>query len=484
MSADEGKQVDTMNSAIATITDTQQYLFDTDTIAALSTPPGEGGIGIIRLSGAQSIDIALRLFYRVDGATLLTPQSHRQYYGEIRDPISGERVDEVLLCVMRAPRSYTCEDVVEISGHGGPIPLRKILSLVSHAGARLALPGEFTQRAFLRGRIDLTQAEAVLDTIRARSDAGLRAAQRHLRGEIGRQVCALRGRLIALLSTLEASIDFAEEGLLLPQPEELRAEMLDIRTQVAAMIASQSRGRVLREGAHTVIIGRPNTGKSSLLNALLGEARAIVTDIPGTTRDTIEEQMELAGIPLRLLDTAGIHPTDDPVEMMGVARSRESLATADLLLLVLDRAEPLTPDDEHLLSEITNRTGIILLNKADLPAAFSIQALHARVTAPILEISALRGTGLAELTTLMHDLLLGGEVTVESPTLANARQREAAERAATDIDHALLTLTNGGSEELLAVDLMAATSALGDITGDDPREEIIHEIFARFCIGK
>ena len=458
--------------------------FATDTIAAISTASGEGGIGIIRLSGVSAIPIALSLFHRANGAGLDAPRSHRQYYGEIRHPLTGERLDEVLLCAMRAPRSYTREDVVEISGHGGAMALRAILAVVTRSGARLALPGEFTQRAFLNGRIDLTQAEAVLDTIRARSDAGLRAAQRHLHGEIGAQVGALRQRLISLLSSLEAAIDFAEDGLCLLRPEEIEVELIGIRAEVAALVASHTRGRLLREGAQTVIIGRPNTGKSSLLNALLGEARAIVTEIPGTTRDSIEEQIELAGIPLRLRDTAGIRPTDDPVEKLGVARSRDALAQADLLLLVLDRSVPLTDDDEALLGILGGRAAVVLLNKSDLPPAFSEEDLRARLPAPVLEISSRFGAGLAELTTTIRDMLLGGEVNSESPTLANARQLEAAQRAEHSVEEALRTLASEGSEELLAVDLMATATALGEITGDEIREEVIQDIFARFCVGK
>ncbi len=457
---------------------------EVDTITAISTPAGEGGIGLVRLSGPAAVPIACCLFRRANGLPLENPASSRQYYGHIVQPESGMVVDEVLLSVRRAPHSYTREDVVEISGHGGQVPLRAILALTCAAGARLALPGEFTQRAFLNGRIDLTQAEAVLDTIRARSNAALRAAQQVLGGELGGRVRALRARLVTLLASLEVAIDFAEEGITELTPAEIAAELSGARAEVQALIASHERGKLLREGAGTAIIGRPNTGKSSLLNILLGEARAIVTEVPGTTRDVIEEQFELAGVPLRLLDTAGIHHTEDVVERLGVERSRASLAGADLVLLVLERSTPLQPEDRELLAALRGRPTIVVLNKADLPAAFTPETVHEYLAAPVVECSALTGQGLPELECAMRELLLGDAVVSEAPQLANLRQRQAAERAAEALCDAERTLQQGGSEELLAVDLFAAAAALGEITGEDIREEVIHELFARFCVGK
>lgn len=454
------------------------------TIAAISTPPGEGGIGIIRLSGPQAIPLAMIVFRRHDGAPLCSPESHRQYYGHIIDPCTAEVVDEVLCCVMRAPHSYTREDVVEISGHGGPQPLHSILQLLLTAGARLAQPGEFTQRAFLNGRLDLTQAEAVLDTIRARTDAGLRAVQRHLRGEVGTKVSALRQRLIALLASLEAAIDYAEEDITFLTPDEIRREITAVAAAVQALIASHRQGRLLREGAQTVIIGRPNTGKSSLLNALLGEARAIVTEIPGTTRDVIEEQWELGGIPLRLLDTAGIRETDDAVERIGVERSHASLALADLLLLVVDRSVPLTQEDRQLLTLVQGRPVIVVLNKADLPTGLRCEERAACRAMPVVALSAVTGDGMDTLKQAIRDLLLSGAAATESPALANARQRMAAEHAGDALAQALQTLEADGTEELLAVDLMAAATALGEITGEDIRSAVITDLFARFCVGK
>ena len=453
-----------------------------ETIAAISTPAGEGGIGVIRLSGPEAIPIARRLFRRADGTPLTTPEPFKLHYGHIRRPDTGEAVDEVLISVMPAPRSYTREDVAEISAHGGPAPLRAILTLIIAEGARLAAPGEFTQRAFLNGRIDLTQVEAVLDTIRARTDAGLRAAQTVLEGELGRRVRALRERLVELLSSLEAAIDYADDDLTFLTPEQIRATITECRAEVGELISSHVRGKLLREGAGTAIIGRPNTGKSSLLNALLGEARAIVTPVPGTTRDVIEEQIDLAGVPLRLIDTAGIRHTEDAVERIGVERSRASLERADLVLLVLDRSQPLQGEDRELLALVGERPAIVILNKADLPAAISHDDIS--LDAPVVVLSAATGAGLPELEAAMRDLLLGPAVQSESPALANLRQREAAERAAAALEQAAFSADAGASEELLAVDLMAAAAALGEITGEDLREDVIQSLFARFCVGK
>jgi len=463
---------------------TNDHQFDIDTIAAVSTPPGEGGIGIIRLSGPAAVAIAVRLFRRKDGRPLESPRSHHQYYGHIVHPEHGAKIDEVLFCVMRAPHSYTREDVVEISGHGGPAPLRAILALACAAGARLAQPGEFTQRAFLNGRIDLTQAEAVLDTIHARTDAGLRAAQQVLHGELGRGVRALRARLVSLLASLEAAIDYADEDLTFLTPEEIDAEITALHGEVTALLASYHHGKLLRDGAGTAIIGRPNTGKSSLLNMLLGETRAIVTEVPGTTRDVIEEQIELDGVPLRLRDTAGIRHTEDVVERIGVERSRASLSQADLVLLVLDRSMPLQLEDRELLDEVRERPVVVVLNKADLPAGLDVQEIRELTPAPVVELSALTHSGLPELRQAMSHLLFGATVVSESAQLANLRQRQAAERAAQALVDAQATLRAGGTEELLAVDLMAAASALGEITGDNVREEMIQDLFARFCVGK
>jgi tRNA modification GTPase len=476
-----------------------------DTIAAISTPPGEGGIGIVRLSGPDSVAMALRLFQRRNGRPLADPTPGRLYHGDLRDPADGALVDEVLLAVQHGPRSYTGEDTAEISAHGGPHVLRCILALALTAGARLAEPGEFTRRAFENGRLDLAQAEAVLDIIRARSDAGLRAAEEALRTGAGADVHEARGHLITLLATLEAALDFAEEDIHFLEPEEVAAELVALHGELTALVASHRRGKLLREGAATVIVGRPNTGKSSLLNALLREERAIVTEVPGTTRDVIEETIAVGGVPLRLLDTAGIRDTHDLVERHGVKRSRAALARADLVLLVLDASQPLTADDQQLLALISERPAVIVLNKADLPAVVTSDAIVGRTLLsahpPIISLSALTGDGIPLLEKAIHALLLGPggppptaataredagppSVSWESAGLANLRRRDAAARALDAVAQAQATLAAGGTEDLLAVDLRTAADALGEITGETVTDDVLESIFSRFCIGK
>lgn len=454
------------------------------TIAAVSTPPGEGGIGIIRLSGSQAIPLALLLFRRANGTPLAIPQPFRQYYGNIIDPATDTAIDEVLLTVMRAPRSYTREDMAEISAHGGPIPLRSILGLLCAAGARLAQSGEFTQRAFLNGRIDLTQAEAVMDTIRAGTDAGARAAHQRLRGVLGERIRQVRGRMITLLASLEVALDYADEEMSFLAPAEIDNQLTSLHREVVELTESYQRGRILRDGATTAILGRTNTGKSSLLNALVGEERAIVTAIPGTTRDVIEEAVDIEGVPLRLVDTAGIRQTDDPIERIGVERSHAVRATADLVLLVVDRARPLDDEDHALMALVTETPVIAVLNKCDLPARVVAADVHASLPhATVVEVSALTGSGLADLRACIRAKLVG-ECTSESPLLASARQHDAARRAASALAQAAATLRHGGSEELLTVDIVAAADALGEITGDAVQDDVIHEIFTRFCVGK
>ncbi len=460
------------------------WIPDPDTIAALSTPVGEGGIGIIRISGTDAVAIAQQLFRRADGSALANPAPYRLYYGHIVNPESGEIIDEVLLSVMRAPHSYTREDVVEISAHGGREPLREILKLLYHLGVTPAAAGEFTQRAFINGRIDLTQAEAVMDTIRAHTDAGLRAAQTRLAGALGMQVREIRGRIICLLASIEAAIDFAEEDITFLTTEEVYTELSALSAEVNKLTASYTRGKLLREGAVLALIGRTNTGKSSLLNALLGEARAIVTDVPGTTRDVIEEGYDLGGIPVRLVDTAGIRHTHDVVEKIGVARSRASLASADLIMLICDGSQPFSVEDLQLLEQVQNRPHLLVVNKADLPVVLTEEVIRTYDNTPVEYVSALTGAGLPSLQAALRRMLLGDEVIISSPALATERQHEAAGRGAEALARTLATLQEGGTEELLAVDLRESAMALGEITGDDTGEEVIAEIFSRFCVGK
>ena len=406
-------------------------------------------------------------------------------------------IDEVLAAFMRAPRTYTREDVVEISAHGGPLVLRRILELALSAGARAANPGEMTLRAFLNGRIDLAQAEAVMALINAESDAGRRLALRQLQGELSTRVQAARNAAIGALVRIEASIDFPEEEVPPPDPAELAALVAEARCTVDQLLAGADRGRILREGLRVAIVGRPNVGKSSLLNALLGSERAIVTPIAGTTRDTIEERALLGGIALHLVDTAGLTPSDDPIERIGVERSRAAAASADLLLFVLDSSAPLTDLDTQAAAELREvlandadtienaRPVIVLLNKADLPPVLKdAQTAELWPEAPRVRTSATTREGLEALEETIAQLVLGGQTAAGDVLVASARHRDALRRANESLEAATTTLESGLPLDFVAIDLRTALEALGEITGETATADLLDRIFAEFCIGK
>jgi tRNA modification GTPase len=451
-----------------------------DTIAAVATPPGEGGIGIVRVSGPDSIPIVERIFH---GKKPLSHGRNREMqYGFIKDG-EGQPIDEVLAVVMRAPRSYTREDVVEIHCHGGMAPLGRILELVLMGGARLAEPGEFTKRAFLRGRLDLSQAEAVMDVIRAQSDRGLQLAMEQLRGALGRRVAALRQDLLGALAELEARLDFPEEDI----PPEDRGATCEIinrcKMAIEELLAGFKGGRALREGVRTVILGRPNVGKSTLLNTLLGEERAIVTPIPGTTRDVIEEVVIIRGVPVRLVDTAGIRKGLDEVERLGVERARQQAARADLILLVIDGSVPLEEGDLRLMGELGGRQAIVLINKGDLPQKTFPEDVKAYLPeAPVLKVSLKDGWGLDELKQTIYDEAVGQSL--EGVMVASLRHAEALEEALGAVRAAGEAAVAGLSDELICIDLRAALAALGKITGESVDGDLLDEIFSRFCLGK
>lgn len=465
------------------LTDQYSYNHD-DTIAAISTAVGNGGIGIIRIAGPKAIEIALNIFRRIDGSELTSTKPFHLYYGMIIDPETNERIDEVLLSTMRAPHSYTCDNMAEINAHGGPMPLQAILDLACSHGARLAQAGEFTLRAFLNGRIDLTQAEAVLETISARTQAGLRAAQRHLQGDIAARVSVLRGEIIALIALLEVDIDYSDEDLLTVDRDALPDQLYRFWQETLALAVSHQHGRVLRQGVQAAIVGSPNTGKSSLMNKLLGEVRAIVTAVPGTTRDIIEEQLDIDGILLRIVDTAGIRHTEDEVEGLGVARSWDTLQQADLILLVIDSSQPLSTADMELLGHIKGRASIVVLNKSDLPSAIEESTLTPLIDCPLVAISSLTGAGIAELQQTITSLLAGDQVVAEMPMLANMRQAHAAADAAEEIELAMQALTIDAGDEIVIMNLLAAVESLAKITGEAVRDEVITNLFANFCVGK
>lgn len=454
-----------------------------DTIVAISTPVGEGGIGIVRLSGPQALPILRRIFRpgaRGRKRVCARLASHRLYYGHIVDPESGEVCDEVLVSYMRGPRTYTRQDVVEINCHGGIVPLRCVLALALRQGARLAQPGEFTLRAFLNGRIDLAQAEAVLDTVQAKTEAALRVAMRQLNGKLSAQVGGVRQRLLEVLSYLEASIDFAEEDI----PErEIGPDLAQAEEALRELAAEAERGLIYRQGARAAIVGRPNVGKSSLLNALLRADRAIVTPIPGTTRDTLEETVNLRGIPLCLVDTAGITTSEDPVERLGIARSRAALQGADLALMVVDTSEPLRSEDHEIAALIGDKPAILVANKSDLPRRAELEGFLPGVRR--VTVSALTGEGLPALEEAIAELILAGQVYVSDvPLVSNPRHQEILRRALEHVRGARTSYTEGLPADFVSIDVRAAVEALGEITGESVTEDLLETIFQRFCIGK
>lgn len=461
-------------------------MFAEDTISAVATALGEGGIGIVRMSGPKAIAIANQLFMGIQGKRAEEVQSQRAAYGHIIDPASGRRVDEGLLLVMRGPKSYTREDVVELHCHGGSVPLRQILELTLRYGARLAEPGEFTKRAFLNGRLDLAQAEAVMDIIRAKTDASLRMAMGHLEGALSEKVRGLRHRILGMIAHLEASIDFPEEDIEEVTAQQVKIEVEEVLAVLEQLLATKETGRILRDGLETVIIGKPNVGKSSLLNALLREKRAIVTDIPGTTRDVIEEYVNLRGVPLKIVDTAGIRETADIVEQMGVQRAREFVNRADLILLLLDASAPLTAEDKEVLALLEGRQAVVLVNKSDLPPLWELTEIAGAVEdKKVLSISAAEGSGLEQLEQLIVDMVYGGAIQQkEGAFVNNVRQGQLLEQTKATLLEVLLTIEQQMPPDCIVVDLRAAWDKLGEITGDTVGEDIIDQIFTQFCIGK
>jgi tRNA modification GTPase len=442
-----------------------------ETIAAISTATGEGAIALVRISGDEAIAVADRIFRGSENPSQFPSQVQR--LGEIVE--AGQTVDQVMLSVHRAPGSYTGEDLVEISCHGGILVTARVLEACLRAGARSARPGEFTERAFLNGKMDLTQAEAVIDLIRARTDLALRSAHEQLEGRLGSEIKAIRRQLIDLLAHLEASIDFPEEGIAPDEGPRLGDRLDSIRQKTRALLATAEQGRILREGVRVVIYGPTNAGKSSLLNRLLGYDRAIVSEKPGTTRDTIEEVINLRGIPIRLLDTAGLRDSADEIEQAGMARTEKSLAAADLLLHVLDRSEP-KPASFNLSP--MERISILLLNKSDLPEHQDWKDIDA------LRICCLSENGLNGLEETIVQKISEQHLRPESGVAINARHRDCLRRALDSCDLAAGTMENGLAPEYMAVDLREALRALDEITGEANAEEIRDSIFAQFCIGK
>lgn len=455
-----------------------------DTIAAVATAPGEAGIGIVRLSGKNSLEIAQKIFRPHIEGKKISENSRKLLYGKI---CQGEKIlDEVLLSYMKAPHTFTGEDIVEINCHGGYISVQRILALVLKEGARIAQPGEFTKRAFLSGRIDLSQAEAVIDIIKAKTESGMDIAQQQLFGGLSSKVKKSRDIITMSLAKITVAIDFPEEDEPEVTYEELAGNISQVKEEISALIASFDNGKILRDGLKTVIVGKPNVGKSSLLNALLRESRAIVTDIAGTTRDVIEEYLNIGGIPLKIMDTAGIRQTEDLVEKIGVERSVESMEKADLCILMLDASSPLTEEDISLLSLMREKKSLVLLNKSDLKPLLTEEEILARLPEKkIIRVSAKEGIGIAELEEEIRSLVYFGQVSVENDIMvSNLRHKDALQRACNSCEDALRGLSEGLPLDILETDFRDIWDALGLITGESVSEDLLDTIFREFCIGK
>lgn len=451
-----------------------------DTIAAISTPVGNGGISIVRISGSEAIETANKLFIPRKGKPLAERKSHTISYGNL--VYKGEVCDEVLVSLMRAPNTYTREDVVEINCHGGIRAVTAVLEAVLKSGARLAEPGEFTKRAFLNGRLDLTQAEAVIDIINAKTDKSREAALKRLDGRLCRKIKALREDILTMIAHIEAAIDYPEHD-----DETMTYSMIAdgvhrVSGTVQSLIDGADIGRIYNEGIKTVILGRPNVGKSSLLNAVIDEERAIVTDIPGTTRDVLEELINIGGIPLKLIDTAGIRDTDNAIEKIGVEKSRKLAEEADLVLLMLDGSREMTDEDRELISLSEDKKRIVLINKTDLEQKIDADEISA--LDPIF-VSVKTDMGIEQLYDRIKEMFLKGDIAENDEALiSNERNKNSLYKAKLHLDNVLETVNNRMPEDFISMDLTQAYEALGEITGESLEEDIIDKIFSEFCLGK
>ncbi|MCR1955052.1 tRNA uridine-5-carboxymethylaminomethyl(34) synthesis GTPase MnmE [Clostridioides mangenotii] len=455
-----------------------------DTIVAIATAPGEGGIGILRISGEKSLVIAESIFKSVSGKKIGEYNNRTLIYGNIVD--DGKIIDEVLLAYMKGPKSYTAEDVIEINCHGGFISVKKILELILSKDVRLAEPGEFTKRAFLNGRIDLSQAEAVIDVINAKTSKSHEVAQEQLEGTLSIKIRSLRDKVTELLAHVTVAIDYPEEDIEFITYNTLKEKTEELEKEIKKLYDSSESGKIFREGLKTVIVGKPNVGKSSLLNLILGEKRAIVTDIPGTTRDVIEEFVNIRGIPIKIVDTAGIRETEDVVEKIGVEKSRESLINADLVIMVLDYSEKLTDEDLEILESIDKNKTIVLLNKTDLKKQIEEEKISNYVeNNSIIEISALKQEGIEKLENKIENLVYKGDVKNSSEiVISNTRHRDALAKAHKSVMDALDAIYQKMPLDFIEVDLKNIWDYLGYINGDTVTEDLLDNIFNNFCIGK
>ena len=453
------------------------------TIAAISTAMSNSGIGIVRMSGDKAFQIADIVYRGRHGKKLMEQKSHTIHYGYIVD--GEETIDEVLVMLMRGPHSYTGEDTVEINCHGGVFVVKRILELLIKSGARPAEPGEFTKKAFLNGRLDLSQAEAVGDLIASQNEYALQSSVNQLKGNIRDKISDLRNKIIYHTAFIESALDDPEHISVDGYGEELESSATEMMEEIKKLIDSADDGRILKEGINTVILGKPNVGKSSLLNFLVGEDRAIVTDIAGTTRDTLEEYISLHGISLRIIDTAGIRETEDIVEKIGVGKAKKTAEDADLILYVVDSSLPLDENDREIMGILSGRKSIVIYNKTDLSPVVDITELKEKTGSAVIPVSVVEETGITELEETIKKMFFRGEISFDNEVyITNARHKKALEEALESLNMVRFSIEAGMSEDFFSIDLMSAYESLGKIIGESVGEDLVNEIFSRFCVGK
>ena len=459
-------------------------MFIDDTIAAIATAPGEGGIGIIRISGPKSLEVAEGIFFSMSGKKISEYPARTLIFGNIKD--GDKKIDEVLVAYMKGPNSYTAEDVIEINCHGGFISVKRILELVLSKDVRLAEAGEFTKRAFLNGRIDLSQAEAVIDVINAKTDKAHEVAENQLDGSLSNRIREFRDKVTELLAQVEVAIDYPEEDIEFIAYTTLEEKTRELNKDIKKLYETSESGKIFREGLKTVIVGKPNVGKSSLLNSILGENRAIVTDIPGTTRDVIEEFVNIKGIPLKIVDTAGIRETDDVVEKIGVEKSMASFDTADLIIMVVDSSSELSEEDREILEKVQGKETILLLNKTDLPQVIDEEEVKKYVNEEnIIKISALHNEGIEDVHDRIEAMVYKGDIKSSSNVIiTNSRHKDALYRAMKSAEEAMRAIEDRMPLDFVEVDLKNIWDYLGYINGDTVSEDLLDNIFHNFCIGK
>ncbi|HBG38356.1 MAG TPA: tRNA uridine-5-carboxymethylaminomethyl(34) synthesis GTPase MnmE [Clostridiaceae bacterium] len=456
-----------------------------DTIAAISTALGEGGIGIVRISGDKSMNILKKVFKSAKGKDVSKLHSYSMMHGYIIDPKTNEKIDEVIVSYMKKPSTYTREDVVEINCHGGVIAVRRVLQLTLDNGARLAEPGEFTKRAFLNGRIDLSQAEAVMDLIRAKTDESMKIALEQSEGKLSKQVEKINNKILDILAHIEAEVEFSEEDIDEVVNEKVIKDCEEVKGQMEDLLKNADKGKILREGLNVIIVGKPNVGKSSLLNALLEEKRAIVTDVPGTTRDTIEEYINIDGIPVKLIDTAGIREARNEVEKIGVERTKECIDKADLILFMIDGSREIDDEDMKIVEIAKNRDVIVIINKHDLPMNVDIEYIKKTFyNKPVLYVSVKTNEGVSSIKEEITNFVYKGKVSVKDIYVTNIRHKKALNDAIESIENGITTIKNGYPIDMASIDIKDAYLKLGEITGKTVSEDIIDRIFTNFCIGK